>query len=161
VVPGSHRFERRLTEEEWASWHPRALREYRWKTWRHRLGLGPEPTFPERNMTMWTRPDVDPAVDRPSYPVWHRTEPGDCIIFNQRLYHSASPIRGPKYAVYLSYSPDNEHGRNHMGFYRYTRTDLGYGPLDPELARELGEKGLFLDAPEPTEVPADFAIPAR
>jgi hypothetical protein len=48
-----------------------------------------------------------------------------------------------------------------MGFYRHTRTDLGYGPLDPELAETLRERGLFLDAPDPSEIPAEFAIPAK
>lgn len=160
VVPGSHRYERPVTDEEWARWQPRFRWEFRLRKWRHRLGLGPEPTYPLRAMTMWTRPDADPAVDRPSYPLWIRTEPGDCILFSQRLYHCASPIRGPKYAIYLSYSPENEHARNHMAYYRHARTDLGYGPLDPELVEALRAKDLFLDAPEPAAVPAEFTVPA-
>lgn len=159
VIPGSHRFERRLTDEEWARWEPRFRREFRLKKWMHRLGLGPEPKFPERPWVMWTDPEADPAKDRPTVPVWIKTEPGDCILFNQKLFHSASPLEGPKYAVFLSYAPANEHSRNHMGFYRHTRTDLGYGPLDPELAEKLRGLDLFVDAPEPSEVPAEFAIP--
>ena len=88
----------------------------------------------------------------PQSPVWIRTEPGDCIIFNQRLYHSASPMTGPKYAVYLSYAAENEHGRNHVAYYRYVRKDLQYGPLDPELAGSLKVQNLFMEAPEAREL---------
>ena len=49
-------------------------------------------------------------------------------------------MTGPKYAVYLSYAAENEHGRNHVAYYRYVRKDLQYGPLDPELAGALNRK---------------------
>lgn len=79
-------------------------------------------------------------------PVWIPTEPGDCVIFNQRLFHSPSPIRGPKYAIYLSYGSENEHSRNHLNYYLNERPDLGYQRLDPKLVEQLRSAGLYLDA---------------
>ena len=78
------------------------------------------------------------------------------MIFNQRLYHSASPMVGPKYAVFLSYATENEHGRNHIAYYRNIRKDLRYGPLDPELAEVLKSKDLFLEPAELTELQGAF-----
>ena len=84
--------------------------------------------------------------------MWIKTEPGDCIIFNQRIYHSASAINGPKYAVYLSYSTENEHAPNHLRYYRFLRKDLNYGPIEPELAEILKEHDLYMEVPEPVTV---------
>ena len=84
--------------------------------------------------------------------MWIRTEPGDCLVFNQRLYHSASPIRGPKYAMYLSYSADNEHAQNHLRYYRFLRKDLNYGPIPPELAGRLRDHDLYMETPDPAKV---------
>jgi hypothetical protein len=156
VVPGSHRFEQQV--------RGRAL-----KYWRNiyranrlpfrvagKLGLCPVPAALDERMTMWTKENYNPYLTWPSTPKWIKTEPGDCIIFDQRLYHSASPIHGPKYAIYLSYSPENQHAINHMGYYRYFRKDLGYENLSPELADILREKNLFLDAPPPEKVDGFF-----
>ena len=88
----------------------------------------------------------------PQCPVWVRTEPGDCVIFNQRIYHTASPTIGPKYAVYLSYATDNKHGRNHIAYYRHIRKDLRYGPLDVELAESLKPRNLFMEVPDVNEL---------
>ena len=79
--------------------------------------------FPDKLIRTQTTRRPAPLAASPS-PVWVRTEPGDCVIFNQRLYHSASPMAGPKYAVFLSYATENSHGRNHMGYYRHFRKDL-------------------------------------
>jgi hypothetical protein len=148
VVPGSHRFEQRLTDQQWAEWQKTFLKKYRVATWKHRFGLGPKPEYPDRAMTMWTQTDFDPARTMPTTPVWIRTEPGDTVIFNQKLFHSASPLLGPKYAVYLSYAAENEHARNHMAYYRNLRKELGYGPLDPALVKDLKSRNLFIDAPD-------------
>lgn len=158
VIPGSHRFERRLTDDQWARWKSSFDWEFRWKAWKAKLGLGEAPghEYPDRKMMMWTTSDPDPERDRPTPPLWIRTEPGDCIIFNQRLFHSASPIIGPKYAVYLSYSIDNEHGRNHLSYYRHVRKDLQYDPLAPELAESLKSKGLFMEVRDPVEIEGAF-----
>jgi hypothetical protein len=158
VIPGSHRYEEPVHGREEAVW--------RWLiAWRERLGSRwGQLTRGERlplEMRMWsfpwmlmrTRPRVGSLPwPPPQVPVWIRTEPGDCIIFNQRIFHSGSPTIGPKYAVFLSYATENEHGRNHIAYYRNIRKDLQYGPLDPELAEALKSKGLFLEAAEATEL---------
>ena len=68
------------------------------------------------------------------------------------MYHSATPIVGPKYAVYLSYAPENEHACNHMRYYRYLRKDLRYGPIEPELAEILKQRDLYMEVPAPAEI---------
>ena len=77
-------------------------------------------------------------------PFWMRTEPGDCVIFNQRLLHTGSHIRGPKYAIFLSYSPENEHGLRHRRYYLEDRAELGYKDFEPELRDRLRDAGLLL-----------------
>jgi len=142
VLPGSHRFEERLSPREVAYWRKRS------QLW-HACGGGtidaglPEPPI------IRTRRGGIPYLSPPTEPIWIKTEPGDCIIFDQRLYHSACPIHGPKYAIFLSYSPENEHCRNHLRYYLHFRKDLKYGPLDSELESELKSRSLFVEVPEP------------
>jgi hypothetical protein len=152
AVPGSHRFEEKLTGNARRLWTRLLGAEYRIKRALWRMGLGEEPYYYHPWFQHRTRPTRWPILVRPTEPVWVKTEPGDCIIFNQRLYHSASPIIGPKYAVYLSYSAENEHARNHLRYYRYLRKDLNYGPIDPELAEILKEHDLYMEVPEPSNV---------
>jgi hypothetical protein len=158
VIPGSHRYEEKVSgAEEKLWWKVIALRERAGSKWSTLIRGEPLP----HEMRSWnlpgglirTRPRAGAIPwPPPQCPVWIQTEPGDCIIFNQRLYHSASPVMGPKYAVYLSYAAENEHGRNHVGYYRYIRQDLQYGPLDPELASALKSQDLFMEAPETREL---------
>jgi len=75
---------------------------------------------------------------------WVETQPGDCIIFDQRALHTGNFIRGPKYAIFLSYGADNVHSRNHRLYYIQNRKELGYGDYPDELANKLREKDLFL-----------------
>jgi hypothetical protein len=153
VVPGSHRFEQPLSNDEWQVWAQAQQKATIPQRIQRKLGLWKEPSLPERHMVMWTHPEKV----TPSFPVWIKTEPGDCVIFDQRLYHSASAIHGPKYAIYLSYSPENQHARNHMGYYRYFRKDLGYDDLDPDLVEVLNEHKLFMTAPSPEHIDGYFA----
>ena len=152
VVPGSHRYEEKLTGNARRLWTRLLGAEYRIKRVLWRMGLSEEPYYYHPWFHHRCKPVRWPILSRPTDPVWIKTEPGDCIIFNQRLYHSASPIVGPKYAVYLSYATENEHSRNHLRYYRYLRKDLNYGPIDPELADILKEHDLFMDVPEPASV---------
>jgi hypothetical protein len=76
--------------------------------------------------------------------VWIKTEPGDCVIFNQRLLHSAGRIIGPKYAIFMSYGAENEHSRRHRHYYMYERSDLNYGDYPAELADRLRDADLYL-----------------
>lgn len=151
VVPGSHRYEEKLGKNARRLWSRLIPAEYAAKRALWRMGLVDEPYLYHPWFHHRTRPAAWPLA-RPTDPVWIKTEPGDCIIFNQRLYHSASPINGPKYAMYLSYSADNEHARNHVRYYRFLRKDLNYGPIPAELAEKLKEHGLYMEVPDPTSL---------
>lgn len=152
VVPGSHRFEQPLTDQEWRNWIRQKYRATRLTSLFDSFRRPSLRRLPERAMTLWTDPEHKNGACEPSTPVWLKTEPGDCIIFDQRLYHAASPIYGPKFALFLSYSPDNVHARNHLGYYRHFRKDLGYRRVPHELEKELRARNLFLDAPHVSEV---------
>jgi len=77
--------------------------------------------------------------------VWIKTDPGDCVVFNQRLLHTGNRIRGPKYAIFLSYGAPNEHARNHRRYYLEDRQELRYGDYPPELAGRLRDAALYLE----------------
>ena len=169
VIPGSHCYEKMVGGREATIWRcVAALREIATSTW-GRLTRGERlphemrlRNFPDKLIR--TRPRIGSLPwPPPQSPVWIRTEPGDCVIFNQRLYHSPSPMTGPKYAVFLSYATENRHARNHLGYYRHFRRDLNYGPLEPELAARLDKDGLLMVAPDPSEVSpsANFTMPAH
>ena len=53
-------------------------------------------------------------------------------------------IRGPKYAIFLSYGADNVHSREHRLYYIENRKELGYADYPSELAAKLREEDLFL-----------------
>jgi ectoine hydroxylase-related dioxygenase (phytanoyl-CoA dioxygenase family) len=152
VLPGSHLYEEKLTGNAQRFWTRVLGAEYHVKRALWRMGLGEEPYYYHPWFQQRTKPARWPILTPPTQPVWIKTEPGDCIIFNQRLYHSATPIVGPKYAAYLSYSPENEHARNHMRYYRFLRKDLKYGPVAAELAEILKEHDLYIEVPEPSEI---------
>lgn len=149
VIPGSHRFEKRLSGLDHHFWRRVFSFEYRAQALLWKAGLADEPYHYNAFMLQRTDPKQRSIFSRPASPTWIRTEPGDCIIFNQRLFHCASPIIGPKYAVFLSYSAENEHARNHLRYYRYVRRDLEYGPIDPELIEILKHRDLYMETPEP------------
>jgi ectoine hydroxylase-related dioxygenase (phytanoyl-CoA dioxygenase family) len=152
VIPGSHRFEKRLSGIDHHLWRRIFTAEYRTKQLLWKTGLTDEPYFYNLAMLQRTDPKQRSIFSRPAAPVWIKTEPGDCIIFNQRLFHCASPIVGPKYAVFLSYSVENEHARNHLRYYRHIRKDLKYGPINPELVEILKERDLYMETPDPQAV---------
>jgi hypothetical protein len=152
VVPGSHRHEEKLSPNTAKLWKRLLDAEYKFKQTLARAGLAEEPHYYHPWFHHRTKPAAFPLLSRPTDPIWVKTEPGDCLIFHQRLYHSASAIKGPKYALFLSYSAENEHARNHLRYYRYLRKDLKYKPIDPELAHILMEHGLFMDVPDPQEI---------
>ncbi len=148
VVPGSHRFEQRLAGNDRRLWTRLLDAEYRWKRAVWRMGLAEEPYYYHPWFQHRTQPTRWPILCRPTEPVWIKTEPGDAVIFNQRLYHCATPIAGPKYALYLSYSPEDEHARNHLRYYRHVRKDLAYGPIPDELAEVLSQHDILMGIPE-------------
>jgi hypothetical protein len=157
VIPGSHRYEQLIWGREAAFWRQWiALREIAISEWGkltrgerlpHEMRLH---NFADKFMRTRPRAGLLPWPP-PQSPTWIRTEPGDCIIFNQRLYHSASPLVGPKYAIFLSYATENKHGCNHVAYYRHIRKDCRYGPLDPALVEVLKSQDLFIEASEASE----------
>jgi hypothetical protein len=60
--------------------------------------------------------------------VTHKTKPGDCVIFHQRLLHAGGCINAslPKYAAYLSYGLENSHSLNHRNYFLNIRDNLDY-----------------------------------
>jgi hypothetical protein len=134
VIPGSHRREPFLTKVEIAVWDRINQR-------RKRKG---QPTVLARFKTM--KPELI------------RTDPGDCLIFDERVLHSASRIEGPKYAIFLSYGGDDEHSRRLRRYWILERTDTDYEDYPPELAEKLKEANLYLpldseSQPEPAASP--------
>ena len=121
VIPGSHRREWKLLRGERRFWRCAG-----------RLRAA------KRTIKTATRQDGIP------------TEPGDCVIFDQRVYHSSTPMIGPKYALFLSYGGDDLHSRNHLDYFLHQRRDLQYGTLSDELASRLRERELLL----PEAIPA-------
>lgn len=119
VIPGSHRFESLITKTEIRCWNSL----FRWK----------DGGF------------IAPVLS--VKPVWIPIDSGDCVIFNQRLYHSGSRTYGPKYSIYLSYGSDNEHSRNHMRYYRHQRKDLSqhYQKPSPQLEEWLRRENLYME----------------
>lgn len=82
---------------------------------------------------------------------WITPNKGDVIIFDHRLLHCGSHIKGPKYSIFTSYGKENSHFRNHWNYYLQTRKDLSYKEMDQELNNELRKEGLlpeFVDAKE-------------
>ncbi len=152
VVPGSHRYEERLNVNALRLWKRLLGGQYLLKRALWRAGLGEEPAYYHPWFYHRVKPARWPLLAPPEAPVWIRTEPGDCIVFNQRLYHSASPVKGPKYAMYLSYSPENEHARNHVRYYRFLRKDLSYRPIPEALAATLRAHDIYMQEPEPEEI---------
>jgi hypothetical protein len=154
VIPGSHRHEDTLTGAEAAFWRRLiALREIATSRWVRLIRGEPLPHEMRMRKVIRTRPRVGRLPwPPPQGPVWVRTEPGDCVIFDQRLYHSASSLSGPKYAAYLSYGPDNSHAHNHWVYYRRLRRDLNYGQMEPDLAARLDRDGLLMEPPAPSDI---------
>ncbi len=59
------------------------------------------------------------------------------MVFDPRVLHTGSMIRGPKFAAFLAYGIENEHARTHFNYYHHQRKDLGYETLESELAGVL------------------------
>ena len=118
VVPGSHRHESLLTRGEMKFWGAmrRLLRKKEFI----------QPLFTVKKQ-------------------WIPLDSGDCVIFDQRLYHTGNRPKGPKYAMFLSYGTENAHSRNHVRYYRFERKELRYEKPVPELESRLRDQGLLLE----------------
>ncbi len=121
VLPGSHRRESWLNNREYVFWNK--LRSFARKHGRN--DLLPHLFFSGQKVTV-------------------KTEPGDCIIFDQRLLHAGGVIgkAKPKYATFLSYGLDNPHSHYHRSFFLKRPT---YSPDIPaKLQERLKAKNLLL-----------------
>jgi len=76
-------------------------------------------------------------------PKWFEIEAGDCLIFDTRLLHTGSVIKGPKYSIYLGYGEDNHKLSERQVEYLHERKDLHYGECPMELVKLLQEKDLL------------------
>lgn len=74
---------------------------------------------------------------------WQVLEKGDCIIFDPRMIHSGSFIKGPKYSFFVAFGVRNKHFNRHYKFYNEDRTDLKYQEMPVELKEKLIEKQLL------------------
>lgn len=122
VLPGSHHRESRISRTEYVIWNK--IRGFLRRRGRNNMLSHHFLTAPRRVL---------------------RTQPGDCVIFDQRLMHAGGVLRGPepKYAIYLSFGIDNQHSRNHRAFFLDRPT---YSPdLPAALRARLSENGLLLD----------------
>ena len=121
ILPGSHRRESWLNRREYVVWN-------KLRSFARRRG----------------RNDIVPHVyvSRPKVQV--KTQPGDCIIFDQRLLHAGGVLRGarPKYAIFLSFGLDNAHSHYHRTFFLNRPT---YNPEIPTaLSNRLAAEQLLL-----------------
>lgn len=77
---------------------------------------------------------------------WVAAESGDAVIFDPRILHSGSFIRGAKYSAFLGYGLRGRHFSRHLHYYRHVREELGYAGLDPAFVARLREAGLAAEA---------------
>jgi len=127
VLPGSHHSETAIARREYVTWNKMrtALRRRGRNDW----------------VPHW-------FLSHPRKVI--RTQPGDCVIFDQRLMHAGGVVSGPqsKYAIYLSYGLDNQHSYNHRAFFLDRPTYSS--DLPPALGTRLADSNLLLsngDAP--------------
>lgn len=121
-IPGSHRLDRSLS--------PSALRRREWgfKLQGGAAYLGPR-------FQRFTRSSV-----------WIATEPGDAIVFDPRILHSGSYIRGLKLSMFVGYGIQNRHFADLRNYYLHVRRELGYQPIPDALAVRLQREGLYPEA---------------
>src|ERR1044072_760617 len=108
AIPGSHRNEMLMTRWERRLW--RLL--LRQPTPRMTSRLSYLKSFDGR---LWirTKPSHLPTTP-PTSPIWVRTAPNDCIIFDPRLIHAGGPVPHNKYAAFLSFGVQNNHAHRHL-----------------------------------------------
>lgn len=92
---------------------------------------------------------------------WVATEPGDCVIFDPRTYHTGGEFTGTKYSFFIAFGIDNKHFRNHYNYYRHLRDDLGYQPIHPELRQRLEAENLYADETPSSEKIEGAWLPSK
>ncbi len=74
---------------------------------------------------------------------WVATRPGRVVFFDPRIVHTGSRFEGRKLSLFTAFGIDNRHFREHYTYYRYLRTDLGYGSVPSDLVDELKARDLY------------------
>jgi hypothetical protein len=86
-----------------------------------------------------------------------KTNPGDCIIFDPRIYHSPSPHSGKRQAIFLSYGEDNQHSDNYITYFTKLRSGMEYSSIGENFFQFLNEKNLYKPLnPEITSIEGAF-----
>lgn len=134
-IPGSHRF------ESGGSPLQRRIREAKFKLQGGLAYLGP--AFQQLTRSA----------------EWVATEPGDAIIFDPRILHSGSYIKGLKLSMFVGYGHENRHFADLQNYYRHVRSELGYRPFEPELVDRLTAEGLFAASVKDSDQIADAYVP--
>ena len=72
-----------------------------------------------------------------------KTNPGDCIIFDPRVYHSPSPHFDKRQAIFLSYGEDNYHSDNYIAYFTKLRSGTEYSDINKNFFEFLKQNNLF------------------
>jgi hypothetical protein len=126
-IPGSHRFSATGTALQ------RTLREFTFKLQGGLAYLGP--TFQQLTRSA----------------EWVATEPGDAIVFDPRILHSGSYIKGLKLSMFVGYGQENRHFADLQNYYRHVRKELGYEPFSAGLIERLRAEDLYAESIQDSE----------
>jgi hypothetical protein len=74
---------------------------------------------------------------------WFKPNPGDAIIFDPRVYHRGTFIKGPKYSMFMGYGRPGRHFDRLTEYFNKKRTDLKYSEMPTDLKEKLKEKNLL------------------
>ena len=86
-----------------------------------------------------------------------KTNPGDCIIFDPRVYHSPSPHLGKRQAIFLSYGEDNRHSDNYVTYFTKLRSGTEYSEIGENFFQFLKNNDLYKPLNEEiTNIPGAF-----
>lgn len=120
LLPGTHRRESTLAHFECMFWNLL------------RLKLG-----------KYGKGDLLPHVFFSNRSHFIKSNPGDCIIFDQRVIHAGGGLKGqkPKYSIFLAFGKKNVHSYNHREFFLKRPT---YTPMPEKLVQELENQELLL-----------------
>jgi ectoine hydroxylase-related dioxygenase (phytanoyl-CoA dioxygenase family) len=80
------------------------------------------------------------------------TEPGDCIIFDPRLYHSPSPHINTRSAIFLSYGEKNIHTDNYTYYFTKIRSGTEFDKMGSDFLDFLRKNNLYYHVPEKIDI---------
>jgi hypothetical protein len=95
------------------------------------------------------------SAEERSRPLMFCANPGDALIFDERLYHCGRRlvdgrvvrnVEGRKLTLSYVFGADNVHSRRIYSYFRFIRNDLSYRALPQKLARRIEQAGLALSS---------------